>query len=200
MGRKSIDNIRKPQILEHLRKIINQEGFHKASVVKIAKRMGVSPNLVLHYFESKEAMVMELFDLIMDEYIEHLREAINGVSKGPQRLKALIKTMFGLGKNRELLSEKSYYAFYYLSLVDDQMKLKFNQKYRQLTGMVTTEIESTGHFNGANQEDLAKQAELLLALFEGFTFKSNIRINNDHFEEFGNFFFEKACGLFQIQP
>ena len=198
MGRKSIDNIRKPQILEHFRQVINKEGIHKASVVKIAKNMGVSPNLVLHYFESKEAMVIELFDVIMDQYIEHLNEAISSVPKGPQRLKALIKTMFGLGKNRELLSEKSYYAFYYLSLVDDQMKLRFNRKYRQLTDIVITEIESSTHFKGASQVDLTKQAELLLALFEGFTFKANIRMNGDHFEEFGDYFFKKACDLFKL--
>jgi len=195
MGRKAIDNIRKPQILEHFRQVINKEGIHKASVVKIAKNMGVSPNLVLHYFESKEAMVIELFDVIMDQYVEHLSEAISNVPKGPQRLKALIKTMFGLGKNRELLSEKSYYAFYYLSLVDDRMKLRFNRKYRQLTDMVIAEIGSSAHFKGASQVDLTKQAELLLSLFEGFTFKANIRMNGDHFEELGVFFFEKACDL-----
>ncbi len=200
MGRKSIDNIRKPQILEHFRQIVNEEGIHKASVVKIAKRMGVSPNLVLHYFDSKEAMVMELFNVIMDQYIMHLSEEISDISNGPKRLKALIKTMFGLGKNRKLLSENSYYAFYYLSLVEDQMKLQFNRKYRQFTDMVITEIESSGHFKGTDQVNLAKQAELLLALFEGFTFKSNIRINNDHFEEFGEFFFEKACELFRLNP
>jgi hypothetical protein len=50
--------------------------------------------------------------------------------------------------------------------------------------MVTREIESSGHFKRASQRDMAKQTEFLLSLFEGFTFKSNIRINNDHFEEF----------------
>ena len=195
MGRKPIDNIRKPQILEHFRQVVNKEGIHKASVVKIAKHMGVSPNLVLHYFESKEAMVIELFDVIMDQYIEHLSDAVKEIPEGQQRLKALIKTMFGLGKNRELLSEKSYYAFYYLSLIDDQMKLRFNQKYKQVTDIVITEIESSTHFKGASQVDLTNQAELLLSLFEGFTFKANIRIDGDHFEEFGAFFFEKACNL-----
>lgn len=93
-GRKSIDNIRTPQILEHFRQVVNEEGIHKASVVKIAKKMGVSPNLVLHYFDSKEAMIMEFFDVIMDQYIEHLSEVISDIPKGPQRLKILIKTMF----------------------------------------------------------------------------------------------------------
>lgn len=197
MGRKSIDNIRKPQILENFRQVVNKEGIHKASVVKIAKNMGVSPNLVLHYFESKEAMVMALFDVIMDQYFEHLSEAIRSVPKGPLRLKALIKTMFGLDKNRELLSEKAYYAFYYLSLFDDQMRLRYNRKYRQFTDIITTEIEASPHFKGVSQVDLTKQAELLLALFEGFTFNANIRMNGDLFEELGDYFFEKACDLLE---
>ena len=195
MGRKSIDNIRKPQILECFRQVVNAEGIHKASVAKIAKNMGVSPNLVLHYFESKEAMVIALFNLVMDQYTGYLSESVSRLPKGPKRLKALIQTMFGLGKNRELLSEKSYYAFYYLSLVDDQMKLRFNQKYGQLTDMVIKEIESSAHFKESSPVELAKQAELLLALFEGFIFKSNIRINNDHFEKFGSF-----LGILHMHP
>jgi len=200
MGRKSIDNIRKPQILEHFRQVVNEEGIHKASVVKIAKKMGVSPNLVLHYFDSKEAMIVELFDVIMDQYIEHLRQAASNTPKGDQRLKIIIKTMFGLGKNRKLLSEKSYYAFYYLSLFDDKIKLRFNQKYRQFTKMVTAEIQHSPPYKEASQVELASQTELLLSLFEGFTFKSNIRINNDHFEEFGHYFYKKACNLFKFNP
>ena len=198
MGRKAIDNIRKPQILEYFRQVVNEEGIHKASVVKISKKMGVSPNLVLHYFDSKESMIMELFDVIMDQYIEHLSDAVKEIPEGQQRFKALIKTMFGLGKNRELLSEKSYYAFYYLGLFDNQIKFRFNQKYKQFTEMVSSEIKSSGHLNNKSPQEVAQQTELLLSLFEGFTFKSNIRINSDHFEEFGRYFFEKTCVLFNL--
>jgi AcrR family transcriptional regulator len=120
--------------------------------------------------QSKEAMVMELFDVIMDQYFAFLREAIKSRPKGPQRLKALIKTMFGLNESRELLTEKSFYAFYYLSLFDDQIKSRFNRKSRQLIEFVTTEIESIAKFKGANQVDATKQAKLLLSLFEGFSF------------------------------
>lgn len=200
MGRKPIDDIRRPQILEHFRQVVNEEGIHKASVVKIAKNMGVSPNLVLHYFASKEAMVIELFDLIMDQYFAYLSQAISSVPKGAPRLKALINAMFGSGKNRELLSEKSYYAFYYLSLFDDQMRFRFNRKYSQFTDILITEIESwASSKDNESQVDVTKQAELLLALFEGFTFKANIRNNGDYFAEFGDFFIEKACHLFNYE-
>ena len=201
MGRKSIDNIRKPQILEHFCQVVNEEGIHKASVVKIAKKMGVSPNLVLHYFASKDAMIIALFDHIMDQYIEYLSDAISSVPEGPQRLKSLIKTMFGLGKNRDLLSEKSYYSFYYLSLFNDQIKQLFNKKYQQLTDMVLQEIESSAPYRGVHHiehTEFVKQTELLLCLFEGFILKANIQMDGDHFKAFGNYFFERACTFFKF--
>ena len=154
----------------------------------------------MHYFASKEAMVIELFDLIMDQYFAYLSQAISSVPKGAPRLKALINAMFGSGKNRELLSEKSYYAFYYLSLFDDQMRFRFNRKYSQFTDILITEIESwASSKDNESQVDVTKQAELLLALFEGFTFKANIRNNGDYFAEFGDFFIEKACHLFNYE-
>ncbi|OEU67071.1 MAG: hypothetical protein BA863_02025 [Desulfovibrio sp. S3730MH75] len=198
MGRNSIEKTRKPQILEYFRQVVNDEGLHKASVAKIAKRMGVSPNLVLHYFDSKEAMVLELFDVIMNQYIEYLSKAITNVPAGPQRLKMLIKTMFGLGRNRDLLSEKSYYAFYYMGLFDEQLSARFNQKYKQFTEIVIREIESCAKPENPSQVDVARQAEFLLSLFEGFTFKAAIRTKGDYFEEMGSYFFEKACGFFEL--
>ena len=198
MGRKSIDNERKPQILEHFRQVVNEEGFHKASIAKIAKKMEVSPNLILHYFGSKEAMVVELFDFIMDRYIEYLLEKVKNQPKGTERFKSLIKTMFGLGKNRELLSEKSYYAFYYMSLFDDNLKKLFSKKYNDFSSMITKEIEYLDHFKGKSNDELEKQTQLLLAMFEGFTFKSNFMTNGDYFEKHGNYFFEEVCNLFKI--
>ena len=197
MGRKSIDNIRKPQILEHFRKVMIKEGVHKVSAAKIAKSMGVSPNLVLHYFDSKEAMVVAFFDEIMDGYIEYINEVLSGLPKGPQRLKALIKSLFGVGKNKDLLIDKPFYAFYYSSLFDAKFNLRFNKKYKQFTNLVITEVKANACTNDATQEDLLKKAEFLIALFEGFTFAANIRLDDDYFEKYGQYFFEQACLFFK---
>ena len=62
--------------------------------------------------------------------------------------------------------------------------------------LVTTEIQSYAEYRGTNQVDCAKQAEYLIALFEGFSFRANIRRNGDHFEEFGKYFAEAACDFF----
>jgi AcrR family transcriptional regulator len=197
MGRKSIDDIRKPQILEHFRAVTNREGIHKASVAKIAKRMEVSPNLVLHYFASKKAMVFELLDHIMDKYLEFLREAIQDIPIGPARFKTLIKTMFGDGMNQDLLIEKSFYALYYLSLFDDEIKSRFNSKYIQFIDIVAQEVDSFAKFQGVDQAGSKKQAEFVLSLFEGFSFSANVRQQDDYIKENGGYFIDSIYAMFK---
>jgi AcrR family transcriptional regulator len=198
MGRKSIEDVRKPQILAHFRKVLDREGVHKVSAAKIAKSMGVSPNLVLHYFDSKEAMVVAFFDEIMEIYMEYINEVLLDIPKGSQRLKVLIESLFRVGKNKELVIDKPFYAFYYSSLFEDHFRSRFNQKYGQFADLVTIEVAANSPLNGANREDLLKQAEFLLALFEGFSFAANIRANDDnYFEELGQYFSEQACIFFK---
>ncbi len=198
MGRKSIENVRKPQILAHFRKVLDREGVHKVSAVKIAKSMGVSPNLVLHYFDSKEAMVVAFFDEIMEGYIQYLNEVLLDIPKGSQRLKVLIGSLFGVGENKELVIDKPFYAFYYSSLFDHHFKLQFNYKYGLFAELVRLEVAANSPLNCTSREDLLKQAEFLLALFEGFSFSANIRPNDDnYFEELGQYFSEQACIFFK---
>ena len=196
MGRKSIDDIRKPQILQHFRSVINKEGIHKASVAKIAQSMEVSPNLVLHYFKSKEAMVFALLENIIDKYLEFLKASIQGIPPGPERFKTLVRTMFGDGMNQDLLIEKSFYALCYLSLFDDEIKSRFNNKYLQFIDIVTREVDSFTKFQGNHQTDSKKKTEFRLSLFEGFSFSANIREGNDYIDEFGGYFIESACTFF----
>lgn len=199
MGRKSIEGIRKPQILEHFRLVINQEGIHKASVAKVAKSMGVSPNLILHFFGSKEALVIAFFDDLMDHYLELIKSSVNDITPGPDRLDALLKTMFGLDQHPEILIEKPFYAFFYLSLFDNQMKTRFNQKYQQFVDLITSEIGTHAQGRGLDREDWEKQAEFLVAIFEGFWFEANFRTDTKYSSEFGGFFYEKACHLLSCE-
>ena len=64
MGRKSISHIRKPEILCHTYKVVEEEGFMGMTIGKIAGRMGVNSGLLIHYFKSKEGLIMEMVDYL----------------------------------------------------------------------------------------------------------------------------------------
>ena len=45
--------LRKREILEHFQQVLVEEGFEGASIGKIARRMGINPSLIIHYFSTK---------------------------------------------------------------------------------------------------------------------------------------------------
>ena len=129
MGRKAKDDIRKPQILQHFWQVITEDGFHNASIARIAKHMGVAPNLIVHYFKTKEAMVLELTSSLMAEYEAVLLSAMHRESGPEQRLKALLDSIFRSQATQKLLLDKAFYALYYLALEDDRVRGHFNAMY-----------------------------------------------------------------------
>jgi AcrR family transcriptional regulator len=64
-----IRNDRKDQVLDAALHVFAEEGYHSASVSRIAKRAGVSKGLMYNYFQSKEevllTLVRDLFDYVM---------------------------------------------------------------------------------------------------------------------------------------
>ncbi len=192
MGRNPKDAIRKPQILDHFRQVINEEGLHKASNAKVAKHMGVSANLVAHYFESKEIMVQELLESIINEYTEVLAASVRNLKNPEDRLKARLKVMFCKGSNNQLLIEPSYYALYNISLINKPFKQRFKKIYTDLRNIFKKDIQLAMDTGGIKQCDPEKLGELILSLLEGFTFLANVRENGDQFESLGEYFYQKA--------
>lgn len=57
---------RKREILDTAMELFMEDGYERASLRDIAKRMGITPGLVYHYFDSKQV----LFDEAMACYVE----------------------------------------------------------------------------------------------------------------------------------
>ena len=68
MGRKSKADVRKKEILEHFYIILRDEGFENASIAKIANIMDVNPSLLIHYFKTKEEMVVAFVSFLLGRY------------------------------------------------------------------------------------------------------------------------------------
>ena len=60
--------LRKPEILRNFLEILVEEGIEGASIGKVAKRMGIHPSLIMHYFSTKETLIIEAVDHIVHEY------------------------------------------------------------------------------------------------------------------------------------
>lgn len=78
-------------IKEAVVKLILQEGFHGASISKIAKMAGVSPATVYIYFENKENMLRDIYREYSEEIFAYLLDGVNNGMDGHQLIEFLIR-------------------------------------------------------------------------------------------------------------
>jgi AcrR family transcriptional regulator len=77
MGRRSLAEPRRRQIIDGLRAAILKHGLAEASVQRIAKEAGLPAGLVHHYFESKEDLLIATVDQVVEEVRSPLRAELD---------------------------------------------------------------------------------------------------------------------------
>jgi len=179
MGRKSLANIRKPEIMEHFYEVLIQEGLQGSSIAKIAKHMGVNPSLLTHYFKSKNEMIVELIDFIGEKYKEAFIGRIERMRNPKERFDALLDAFFGMEWDK-LIKDSAFYACFYLGFTNEEVSRRFKRGFSELRDFVRKEIEM-GIKEGIVKEetDPAFTADLIIGLQEGISFYSCVAVDND---------------------
>ncbi|SHI03473.1 transcriptional regulator, TetR family [Sporobacter termitidis DSM 10068] len=93
-------------IKEAVIKLILQEGFHGASISKIAKMAGVSPATVYIYFENKENMLQDIYSEYSEEIFDYLLSKVSRCMGGPQLIEVLIRSYYDY-----ILEHKEVFSF-----------------------------------------------------------------------------------------
>lgn len=81
---------RKAEILDAALHVFAEEGYHSASVSKVAKRAGVSKGLMYNYFHSKEQVLMTLVTDLF-EYAMEMLKITPGEQLTDERFKEIIE-------------------------------------------------------------------------------------------------------------
>lgn len=68
MSRKSVQHERKIQILEALGRCLIRKSFPETSIKEIAKEAGVNHGVLHYYFKSKEDILMNFIDYVLETY------------------------------------------------------------------------------------------------------------------------------------
>jgi AcrR family transcriptional regulator len=81
---------RRAQILDAARAVLGRQGYAETSMKDIAAEAGVAPGLLHYYFESKEEILVQVIETLVQEIGESHREAVQGVA---DPLEAVAKAM-----------------------------------------------------------------------------------------------------------
>ena len=176
MGRKSKADERKKEILVHFYEVVKEEGFENASIAKIADRMDVNPSLLIHYFKTKEEMVVDLVDFLLGRYnIDEQYEKLAQEKDVKKRFIQVIDILLG-----EQWMEMShdhhsvFYACYYLTTRHERILEQFQEMYRQFRNIVMEEAKIWYENGVIVYDDPLQVAEYIITLNEGMTYYEGV--------------------------
>ena len=171
---------RKPAILKAFYAVIVAEGFEHASVAKVAKGAGVHPSLIIHYFGSKEKMVMALVDDVLQTYASLFSRLPEG-GEPHDRLECLLSLIW----SREWHDVASFSVVFPL-LALGQRDAEVMARVRNLYGHYKRYLlEQMALFSKAgviHVADPVASAEALIALSEGSHYFSRFHLEAGTFD------------------
>ncbi|MEP6653358.1 MAG: TetR/AcrR family transcriptional regulator [Myxococcales bacterium] len=94
---------KRQRILDAAVQVFARKGFFASRVSDIATAAGIADGTVYLYFESKDDLLIKLFDEVMGEHIEAARQELARVDDAAARLRVIADHHLGmLGRNPEL--------------------------------------------------------------------------------------------------
>jgi AcrR family transcriptional regulator len=196
MGRKSISHIRKPEILRHTYKVVEEEGFKGMTIGKIAKRMGVNSGLLIHYFKSKEGLIMEMVDFLYESSMNHYLKELETLTSPKERLVALLDILFDTSGTRPQ-RDAVFWSCYAMGFRDEKIREKIQAMMVRFIEFGVEEIQAWEETGLARVEDKKMAAAKILALSEGFGILRNSIDDPDTVESVAQFM--KATALSTIE-
>lgn len=94
MGRKSLANERRDEILDAFERCIVRYGLDGTSLEQIAAEAGVQRSLIRHYLGNRDALINELIDRFTQKYLRQAEEALQGITDPTALIPALLNYLF----------------------------------------------------------------------------------------------------------
>ena len=165
---------RTPEQFDHMRKdkkaiitkaaleLFSEQGYHNSSISKIASKAGVSKGLMYNYFESKEALIMEILSEGLDAMVSFFDPNHDGVLTEAE-MESFIRNIFGLLKRDAL-----YWKIYYSVFLQPKVFELIEKKYKDLMPMFMNLLADYYEAHGA--ENPMNEALLFGAMMDGIGF------------------------------
>lgn len=151
---------RHAEILEAAARVITDRGLADTRISDIADRCGVSPGLILYYFESKDRLLVEALTSANDQFYLRLSREMRRMDSARDQLQRLIElSVPGLLPEYERLDEWALWIEIWVRALRDQKLAQerevLDRRWRQSIADIIRHGRSTGEFpDGEDAEQL----------------------------------------------
>jgi len=103
MGRKSMEAIRRQQLIEATLQVIHDQGMQATTLGLVSRQAGISPGLVAHYFGDKGQLLAATYLTLVRSLDNEYRLARAGTSLGLPRVRAIIDANFAASQSDQVI-------------------------------------------------------------------------------------------------
>ena len=196
---------RHQEILEAAARVITDRGLAETRIQDIAERCGVSPGLILYYFESKDRLLVEALTYANDKYYLAQARDLRRLDSAREQLWRLIDlSVPGLLPEFERLEEWALWIEIWVRALRDPALAKerevLDRRWRQSIADIVRSGRSTGEFDVG--EDADEIGMKLGALIDGLAIQvlmNDTQVNPEHMQRMCR---EVAASLidFELEP
>lgn len=172
-------------IMDVALELFAEEGFHSASISKIASKAGISKGLMYNYFDSKEDLIKEIIGEGLNRLFAMIDPNRDGIVTRDE-MRKFIELMFDVMKD----NPKYWTLYFSLMLQPSVLKLvqdKVEKIYSTYIPMLSKYFESLGH------EDPQTDAYIFGALLDGIGFSFVADPENYPYDKIKNRLIQLYC-------
>lgn len=96
---------KRERILQAALGVFAKKGYHDTQIAEIARAAGVADGTIYLYFESKEALLMSLFDDSVGRLFEVMDRDLAAIQSPSEQMRHIIDVQLGLLENEPMLAE-----------------------------------------------------------------------------------------------
>jgi AcrR family transcriptional regulator len=165
MGRKSLKPLRQKEIIKAFYKVARKEGLENASIAKVAAVLGVNPSLVIHYFKSKQDLILGLIEYILERY-RLIYNPQHATANPKERLKKIIQNLFSRKWNK-LFDDGVFFSSFALIFRNHTIKVHYKNLHDHLRRLLKDALQEAKDNKAIDVEDVESTADLVFVFIEG---------------------------------
>ncbi|GIU98222.1 MAG: TetR family transcriptional regulator [Actinomycetota bacterium] len=159
---------RHQEILDAAARVITDRGLAETRIQDIAERCGVSPGLILYYFESKDRLLVEALTYANDKYYLEQSRELRRIPSARRQLERLIElSVPGLLDRYERLEEWALWLEIWVRALRDPSLARerevLDRRWRQSIADIIRHGRETGEFpDGPDADELGLELGALI--------------------------------------
>ena len=178
MGRKSLVTTRKLEIIESFYKVAKSSGLENASIAKVADAMGISNGLVMHYFNTKDELLIGLNEYILEQHLNMMTINNGDIVETREDLENLIKGLFSRKWN-QYFDDGVFYSCYALIYRNEAFNNSFKRYLLKLHQVFKQKLEQARINLVISNTNIDELTEVIFALIDGSYYYLGMFDQND---------------------